>query len=218
MRSRSSYPRTVFKSCWFIDLILLRCCWKFLLAVKYNPGLKDIIGNQDRMAGRYTLEQQLGKGAMGVVYRAFDNLERRYVALKQVEVDPLTMEMNPLIVSPRYRHMLLTHEFRTLASLRHPNIVSVIDYGFSAERHPFFVMELLEHPLTIVEAADGCDTQGKVDLLIQLLQALVYLHHHRTLHRDLKPANVLVTVEGQVKVLDFGLAVKVDEHQERGGT
>jgi serine/threonine protein kinase len=170
------------------------------------------------MDRRYTLGEPLGRGGVGVVYRAFDHLEGEYVALKRMEVDPIIQEIHPLAASPRYQHMLLAHEFRTLASLRHPNIISVLDYGFTSERQPFFVMELLETPKTILEAAQGLDTTGKVDLLIQMLQALIYLHHHKILHRDLKPNNVLVNQAGQVKVLDFGLAVKQGDHQEQAGT
>ena len=170
------------------------------------------------MDRRYTLDEPLGRGGVGVVYRAYDHLEGRHVALKRMEVDPIIQEIHPLAASPRYQHMLLAHEFRTLASLRHPNIISVLDYGFTSGRQPFFVMELLENSQTILEAAQGLDTTGKVDLLIQMLQALIYLHHHKILHRDLKPNNVLVNQAGQVKVLDFGLAVKQGDHQEQAGT
>src|SRR5258708_10726350 len=170
------------------------------------------------MDQRYSLQEQLGKGGMGVVYRAFDHLEGRYVDLKRIDVDPLTLEMNPLAASPRYQHMLLAHEFRTVAALRHPNIISVLDYGFSSKRQPFVVMELLEAPQTMIQASGPVDYRGKIDLLIQLLQAMIYLQHHGILHRDLKPNNVLVNQAGQVQVLDFGLAVKAGEHQEQAGT
>jgi eukaryotic-like serine/threonine-protein kinase len=172
----------------------------------------------DIMDHRYTLHDQLGKGGMGVVYRAFDNLEGKYVALKCIEADPAGQDDNPLAASPRFQHMLLAHEFRTVASLRHPNIISVLDYGFTGRQLPFFVMELLAGAGTILEAARVRDSRGKVDLLIQMLQAIIYLHHHGILHRDLKPTNVLVTQSGQVKVLDFGLAVKAGEYQEQAGT
>ncbi|MBE0690931.1 MAG: hypothetical protein IH587_12505, partial [Anaerolineae bacterium] len=88
---------------------------------------------------RYTLLELLGKGGMGVVYRAYDRLTGQEVALKQVvrASDPLSTtaptEDNEL-------RLALAQEFRVLASLRHPNIVSVLDYGFDAARQPYFTM------------------------------------------------------------------------------
>src|SRR5215207_9699038 len=167
---------------------------------------------------RYTLDAQLGRGSLGVVYRAFDSLTGNHVALKRMEVDAASAEMNPAANSPRYQHMLLAHEFRMLASLGHPNIIRVFDYGFTAGRKPFFVMELLDSPETLHEAGSKHEIKGKVELLIQVLQAIAYLHRHGILHRDLKPNNVLVGKDGLVKVLDFGIAVKQDEPQEVAGT
>lgn len=104
----------------------------------------------------------------------------------------------------------LTHEFRTLAGLRHPHIVSVLDYGFDRHRQPYFTMELLENGKSFDEAARNQPRTVVVGLLLQILQALTYLHQRGVLHRDLKPGNILV-VEGargpQVKLLDFGLVL-----------
>ena len=108
----------------------------------------------------------------------------------------------------------LAQEFRTLASLRHPNIVSVLDYGFDAEQKPFFTMELLDNAEQLHTAARELSTTARLQLILQILQALIYLHRRGIIHRDLKPANVLVTKDGKadgdglrVKLLDFGLAV-----------
>lgn len=112
----------------------------------------------------------------------------------------------------------LAQEFRTLASLRHPHIVSVLDYGFGADRQPFFTMELLDHAEPLHTAARPLPTRAKLQLILQILQALTYLHRRGIVHRDLKPANVLVTAgptangEPRVKLLDFGLAV-LRQHQ-----
>ncbi|MGJ3239692.1 MAG: serine/threonine-protein kinase PknK [Anaerolineae bacterium] len=103
--------------------------------------------------------------------------------------------------------LALSHEFETLARLRHPNIISVLDYGFDALKMPFFTMPLLESPRTITEASQTAPLEEKISWLIEMLQALAYLHHQKIVHRDLKPDNALLTAEGTVKVLDFGLAV-----------
>lgn len=110
----------------------------------------------------------------------------------------------------------LTQEFQTLAGLRHPHIVSVLDYGFDHARQPYFTMELLETAAPLHEAARDQPVLTRVELILQVLQALTYLHRHGILHRDLKPGNILVSsgVPGiwgsggpQAKLLDFGLAL-----------
>jgi len=111
--------------------------------------------------------------------------------------------------------LLLTQEFQTLASVRHPNIIVVLDYGFDGDGQPYFTMELLEHARTILRAGQGTSVEQRVGLLEQVLRALLYLHRRGLVHRDLKPANVLVVGE-QVKVLDFGLALAFEHAREHG--
>lgn len=117
-----------------------------------------------------------------------------------------------------WARMALTQEFRTLASLRHPNIISVLDYGFIARSQPFFTMELLQCAQNLRAASQGLPLAQKAMLLVQLLRALAYLHRRGILHRDLKPANVMVLAsrEGlQVKLLDFGLSLARSHVQEK---
>lgn len=146
------------------------------------------------------------------------------------EADPaqisgvVTLPMNPLETpqnvnaqNPHPVSLRLAQEFRLLASLRHPNIVSVLDYGFDQIRQPYLVMELLENAPDIFSAAQLVPFMGKIDLAIQLLQALIYLHRQTIIHCDLKPGNVLV-VGNQVKVLDFGLALRGETQVLTAGT
>lgn len=108
---------------------------------------------------------------------------------------------------PGALRLALSHEFETLARLRHPNIITVLDYGFDALRLPFFTMPLLQSPQSITDAAKEAPLEKRIAWLADILQALAYLHHHKIIHRDLKPDNALLIEDGGVKVLDFGLAV-----------
>ncbi|HEX2620495.1 MAG TPA: protein kinase, partial [Phototrophicaceae bacterium] len=111
--------------------------------------------------------------------------------------------------------LALAQEFRVLASLRHPNIISVLDYGFDVrpddEPQPFYTMDLLPDAQPLVAYGQDQTPDMQIALLVQLFQALAYLHRRGIIHRDLKPDNVLVVIDGdgnpQVKVLDFGLAL-----------
>lgn len=166
---------------------------------------------------RYLLYEEVGQGGMGTVYRASDRLTGQIVALKRVTARPQRLEFASRNESTDFR-IALAHEFKTLASLRHPNIISVLDYGFDDERVPYFTMDYLEQPQTIVEAAAGKSQSQQLDLLMQIFQALAYLHRRGIIHRDLKPANILV-VGDTVKVVDFGLALThQSEEDETVGT
>jgi hypothetical protein len=159
---------------------------------------------------RYQLLDVVGRGGMGTVYRAVDRLGGS-IALKQLHcaLEDLAQEASrdaTTLTLSRDMARSLASEFKALTSLRHPHVIHVLDYGFDGERRPYFTMELLAGAQTLVEAGRGQPPGVRLDLLVQLLQALAYMHHRGFIHRDLKPANVLV-VEGQVKVLDFGLAL-----------
>lgn len=156
--------------------------------------------SSEMIGRRYQLQHKLGVGGMGAVYAATDRLTGEMIALKRVSARRASLDNASL-------RLALTREFQTLATLRHPNVIGVLDYGFDGLRQPYFTMALLDGAASVREVGRHLPLMRKLDLLLQLLQALVYLHRRGIIHRDLKPDNVLVTAEGQVKVLDFGLAV-----------
>ncbi|MBZ0281017.1 MAG: protein kinase, partial [Anaerolineae bacterium] len=176
--------------------------------------LKDVdlmaVSTEAPMIGRrYILNRPLGHGGMGAVYHATDRLTGTPVALKRVIQPGEAAQFASTGDSQDYR-IALAGEFKVLASLRHPHIISVIDYGFDDQRQPYYTMELVENAQTIIEAGAERPLVEQVGLLVQMLQALAYLHRRGVIHRDLKPRNVLVT-DGQVKVLDFGLSVMAEQ-------
>jgi len=168
------------------------------------------------VGSRYQLLRALGTGSMGAVYAAADRLTGTQVALKRVytnEVLPVSSFESP----PNTARLAITQEFRTLATLRHPNIISVFDYGFDASRDPYFTMELLEAPVNVLDHASALPLKEKVGVLIELLRGLAYLHRHGIVHRDLKPDNILIS-GGRLKLMDFGLASEADLVEDFSGT
>jgi tetratricopeptide (TPR) repeat protein len=150
---------------------------------------------------RYVLERELGAGGMGAVYQAVDRLTGRTIAFKQLKQPGLHTKQSMEMA------LALAQEFKALASLRHPHIISVLDYGFNEQLEPFFTMQLLPAAQTILASGQNDSIAEQITLLLQLLQALDYLYRRGIIHRDLKPANVLVA-DNQVRVLDFGLATQ----------
>src|SRR5690349_2626448 len=121
---------------------------------------------------RYLIQDQLGRGGMGVVYTALDSFTGKLVALKKSVI--LTAETETLpdtSESTEYR-LLLVNEFKILAGLRHPNIISVLDYGFDDDKSPYFTMELLQGAKPLGDAGAGKPAEYQLDLVVQMLQAL----------------------------------------------
>ena len=148
--------------------------------------------------GRYQLSEKLGHGGMGVVYRAFDTLLQRVVAIKVISAH---VNENPEMRERFFR------EARAAGQLSHPNIVTIHDLG-EHEGHPFLAMECLEGE-DLQQRLSGpvpMSLHRKLDLAIDICEALEYAHAHGVVHRDIKPANIFITSSGQVKILDFGLA------------
>jgi eukaryotic-like serine/threonine-protein kinase len=159
---------------------------------------------------RYLLGEVIGTGGTSTVYRAYDRLTMQEVALKRVRL-PQDTDAADSAATPatQEQRLALAREFRLLASLRHPHIISVLDYGFDPAHADgaYYTMTLLENAQSITEAGYAASPEGKVDLLTQVLQALLYLHRRGIIHRDLKPSNVLVSA-GHARLVDFGLSLK----------
>jgi len=155
---------------------------------------------------RYVLHEPLGQGGMGAVYRALDRLTNTYVALKRVTAPTAKLTFGTIGATPQFGSpsVALANEFRTLASLRHPNIISVLDYGFHHDQTPYFTMSLA-NGVNLYKACERKSIAQRVQYVLQMLQALSYLHRRGILHRDLKPTNTIVDTQ-QVKLLDFGVA------------
>ena len=169
--------------------------------------------------GRYQPYNQIGQGGMGTVYLALDRLTGDSVALKRVRVptSQLIFYLQDDLTTDHSPRLALAREFKILASLRHPHIISVLDYGFDAEQLPFYTMTYVPGAQTILEAGAALPIAGKINLIRQILQALAYLHRQGIIHRDLKPNNILVS-EGTVQVVDFGLSQYQQEDNEAAGS
>ncbi|MGB1287481.1 MAG: serine/threonine-protein kinase, partial [Aggregatilineales bacterium] len=166
---------------------------------------------------RYHPLGELGKGGMGVVYRAEDRLTGEIVALKRMHLPEINLSASWTSANEPGR-VSLAREFQTLATMRHPNIINVLDYGFDLEEQPYFTMTLLENARDILRYSEDKRLTEKINLIIQVLQALIYLHQRSIIHRDLKPGNILVTADGQVQVLDFGLAIEMSDVRDMAGS
>lgn len=176
-----------------------------------------MIADHALIGSRYQLLDLLGRGGMGSVHRALDRLTGQQVALKQVEVAVNELAFITRVTHPALDpHLALANEFQALATLRHPNIIHVLDYGFGPGKQPYFTMTLLDRPRDVLEAGVGRPIREQVQLAVQMLQALAYIHRRGLLHRDLKPTNVLVSGKNHVYVLDFGLAR--DHDADDGGS
>ncbi|MFN7981354.1 MAG: protein kinase [Vicinamibacterales bacterium] len=151
--------------------------------------------------GAFEIVAQVGAGGMGEVYRARDTRLKRDVALK---VLPDTLSGDPQRIA-RFQH-----EAELLATLSHPHIASVYGLEVVGDQRAL-VMELVDGDTLAERIARGpLPLDEALPIARQIIDALEYAHDHRVLHRDLKPANVKMTSDGQVKLLDFGLAKAMD--------
>lgn len=146
--------------------------------------------------GKYKVLREIGRGGMGIVYKAIDPSTKKDMAIKVLHpsmVDRTSVER-------------FNREGRAMARLKHPNIVEVVDYGAHQGTH-FFAMEYIEgKSLKWIIAEEGKLAVPKVlNIIKEVALALAYAHGEGMIHRDIKPANIMIDKDGRVKVMDFGL-------------
>src|ERR687891_308766 len=153
-----------------------------------------------QVLGHYRVVAKIGEGGMGVVYRAQDEVLHREVALKVVKKD------SNLDIATSQN---LLHEARASSSLAHPNICTIYEVG-ETNGELYIVMELVQgRSLRDLCGDIGLAPESVLRYGVQIASALARAHDKGIVHRDLKSANIVVTVEGLVKVLDFGLAKRI---------
>ena len=173
-----------------------------MVASVWSAGLKQL--------GRYEILGELGRGAMGVVFKAHDPLIGRLVALKTITT---SVADDPGLVQRFWR------EAKAAGALQHANIVTIHDVG-EAEGVPFIAMEYLEGEslAALISRGAALPLTEKVGYLVQTCRALQYAHRRGVIHRDIKPANIVLTAEGVIKVVDFGIARVSDAAKTQTGT
>jgi serine/threonine-protein kinase len=169
--------------------------------VAYPPGTK---------VGKFEIKSELGRGAMGIVYVAYDALLDRDVALKVMAA--------PILDDPDLKARF-QREAQAVAKLQSPNIVTVYDFGYDHQEAPYIAMELLSGIDLEAKLRDDPPTlSGKINILIQVCRGLSHAHQKGIVHRDIKPANIFLTRSGLVKIMDFGTARLLQSSHTQTGT
>jgi eukaryotic-like serine/threonine-protein kinase len=153
--------------------------------------------------GPYRILGELGRGGMSIVYRAerSDGHFRRRVALKVLRGELAGEEL----------HARLSAERQILASLDHPNIAGLLDGGLTEDGRPYLVMEHVEgRPLDVYCDEERLTLEARLHVFVQVARAVQHAHTRLVVHRDLKPSNILVTSQGEIRLLDFGIAKVLD--------
>jgi len=163
--------------------------------------------------GRYQVKECIGYGAMGAVYKAFDPLIKRTLAIKTIRLDIPRQ-------SPQYKNFIerFYHEARVSGTLSHPNIVTLFDIGEEGGL-PYLAMEFVEGQTlaTSLEKGPRFKAELVIALVSQVASALDYAHRMGVIHRDIKPSNLILFDQERVKVTDFGIAKLVDAEMTQSG-
>jgi serine/threonine-protein kinase len=174
------------------------------------PDPDDAPSHVGSRFGPYRLVREIGEGGMGTVYEAIrdDDQFHKRVAIKMVRPGRETG-----VVVRRFRY-----EREILAGLDHPNIAALYDGGVTEDNSPYFAMEFVEgQPIDAYCAERRLSITRRLELFTSVCAAVQYAHRNLVVHRDLKPSNILVTSEGVVKLLDFGIAKLLGEEASGGG-
>lgn len=149
--------------------------------------------------GKYEILSELGHGGMGVVYKGRDAIIDREVAIKVI-LERAALK-DPMVKKRFYR------EARSAGRLAHPNITTIYEVGEEDEK-PYLVMEYLEGDdlRSALKAGTTLTIQEKIDIAIQICSGLNYAHQHEVVHRDIKPENIRLLTNGNIKIMDFGIA------------
>lgn len=153
----------------------------------------------NKMFAHYRIEKELGRGGMGIVYKAHDTKVNRPVALKILLTGSVASEAE----IRRFQR-----ESEAAGGLNHPNIVAVYDVGECSGYH-YFTMEFVEGETLDSLIKKKTNRKKLLQILEKVARALANAHEHKIIHRDIKPANILVSAEGEPKITDFGLAKKL---------
>ena len=168
--------------------------------------------NAPEKIGKYEIKRQIGRGAMGAVFEAYDSVIERRVALKLLRVD--VFEPGQMAdVRARFKR-----EAHSAGRLSHPHIVTIFDYG-EHEGTPYIVMDFMQGKelSDLLEGGKRLQIGEVVRVMTQLLGALGYAHESGVVHRDIKPSNIFLLQDGSLKVVDFGVArVEASELTDTG--
>jgi TonB family protein len=164
--------------------------------------------------GRYQVAEGVGFGAMGAVYKAFDPLIKRTLAIKTIRLDIPRQ-------SPQYKSFIerFYHEARISGTLSHPNIVTLFDIG-EENGLPYLAMEFVDGETisAIIEKGTRFKPEKVISLVSQVASAIDYAHSKGVIHRDIKPSNLILADGERVKVTDFGIAKLIDAEMTQSGT
>lgn len=150
----------------------------------------------------YNVQEKLGVGGMGVVYKALDHRLDRLIAIKF---------LSPKLILDEATRQRFVTEAKAASRMDHPNICVIYDIGENADRQLYFTMPYYRgQTLTQLIEQDECPWVERLDYALQTCAGLKAAHQHDILHRDIKPSNIMITEQGVVKILDFGIAKMMD--------